>query len=144
MAPVTGSISIDAGPEAVLGILLDVAAYPSWQHGYERVEIQEADELGRPLQVKWHVTAMGQKASHSVRYVYTAPNRFEYHLFESEVTTRYDFLCSVDPAPDGTSEVTVSQELALKWPMPKRLLERMGRKGIDSLLAALKTRAEDS
>jgi hypothetical protein len=143
MAPVTGSISIDAGPEAVLGILLDVTAYPSWQNGYERVEVQQADELGRPLRVKWHVTAMGQKASHSVEYVYTAPNRFEYHLFESEVTTRYDFLCAVESTTEGTSEVTVSQELALKWPMPKKLLERMGRKGIDSLLTALKARAEE-
>lgn len=141
MAPVTGSISIDANPEVILGILLDVAVYPSWQSGYDRVEIQETDEHGRPVLVQWHVSAMGQKASHRVRYSYPADNAYEFHLDASEVTTKYDFTCAITATGAG-SEVTASQEIALKWPMPKRLLEKMSRKGIDGLLTALKSRAE--
>ncbi|SDM37137.1 SRPBCC family protein [Allokutzneria albata] len=141
MAPVTGSISIDADPDAVLGILLDVAQYPSWQNGYDKVDIQETDERGRPVLVKWHVSAMGQKASHLLRYSYPAEHAYEFHLDSSEVTTKYDFTCAVTATGSG-SEVTASQEIALKWPMPKRLLEKMSRKGIDGLLTALKSRAE--
>ncbi|WP_086824119.1 SRPBCC family protein [Allokutzneria sp. NRRL B-24872] len=141
MAPVTGSISIDAEPAAVIGILLDVAKYPSWQSGYDKIEIHETDERGRPVLVKWYVSAMGQKASHQVRYSYSGEDAYEFHLDSSEVTTKYDFTCAVT-ATGGGSEVTASQEIALKWPMPKRLLEKMCRKGIDGLLTALKSRAE--
>jgi hypothetical protein len=142
MAPVTGTISIDADARRILGILLDVTAYPDWQSGYEKVEIQETDDHGRPRQVKWHVTAMGQRASHCVRYDYPDDTSYHFHLHESEVTTKYDFSCAVAVGQDGTSEVTVTQELGLKWPMPKRMLEKMSRKGIEGLLSALKTKAE--
>lgn len=142
MAPVTGSISIDAESKTILDILLDVTAYPAWQSGYEKVEIQATDDRGRPLRVKWFVTAMGQKASHTVEYEYPADDRYQFRLFDSEVTTTYDFTCSVTAGDGGSSEVTVTQEIALKWPMPKRMLEKMSAKGIKGLLDALKAKAE--
>ncbi|NUR85834.1 MAG: hypothetical protein HOY71_17285 [Nonomuraea sp.] len=142
MAPVTGTASVRATPERLLDLLLDVASYPSWQGGYERVEVRESDERGRPVLVESHVKAMGQRASHTVRYEYPEPGRFAYHLHESGVVTTYDFHCSVTADGDGTSQVSVSQEIELKWPMPKRMLEKMARKGIDGMLAALKERAE--
>lgn len=141
MALVTDSMSIKADPETILGLLLDVATYPSWMNGYEKVEVKESDEQGRPVLVKSYVAAMGQRASHTVRYEYPAPGRYVYHLFESEVMTKYDFDCTITTDGDA-SEVTVSQELGLKWPMPQMVLTKMARKGVQGMLAALKERAE--
>jgi carbon monoxide dehydrogenase subunit G len=142
MAPVTGSISVGADAQHVLGVLLDVGAYPTWLEGFEKVDVHQSDELGRPVLATWYVAAMGQRTSYTVRFSYPAENRYEYHLDKSEVTTKFDFTCEVAPADDGTTEVEVSQEVALRWPMPKRILDKMARKGIDGLLRALKTKAE--
>jgi ribosome-associated toxin RatA of RatAB toxin-antitoxin module len=142
MAPVTGSVVIGADAQHVFGILLDVAAYPTWLEGFEKVDVVQTDAQGRPELATWYVVAMGQRTSYTVRFSYPADYRYEYHLDKSEVTTTFDFTCAVTPADDGTTGVEVSQEVALRWPMPKRILEKMARKGIDGLLAALKTRAE--
>jgi hypothetical protein len=45
-------------------------------------------------------------------------------------------------AAGGTSEVTIAQELGIKWAMPQFILEKSAKKGINSMLSALKTKAE--
>jgi hypothetical protein len=125
-----------------LAVLLDLTAYPSWQNGVERIDIEDTDEQGRPRTTTWSVKALGLKSSHSVRYEYPAPNRFEYHLVHSDVMTRYDFGCEVNANGDGTTEVTLTQELGIKWAMPQAILDKNSRKGITTMLKALKTKAE--
>ncbi|MBO4270729.1 SRPBCC family protein [Microbispora triticiradicis] len=142
MSVVTGSIIIDADPEAVLAILLDLSDYPSWQPGVERVDIEDTDERGRPRQATWHAKAMGLRATHSLRYEYPADGCFEYHLVGSEVMTRFDFSCTVTGDGGGKSEVSVSQELGIKWAMPEAILNKNARKGIGKMLDALKRKAE--
>jgi hypothetical protein len=141
---VTATIAIDASPETILAILLDITAYPSWQKGIDKIEIQDTDEQGRPRNTRWHVNAMGQRATHTVRYEYPADGCFGYHLVESEVLTKYDFGCTVATNGGGTSEVTVSQELGIKWAMPQFILDKNAKKGINTMLNALKAKAEQA
>ena len=141
MGAVSGSIVIDASPDTILAILLDLPAYPSWQKGIDKIEVQDTDEQGRPRNTQWHVNAMGQRSTHTVRYEYPADGCFEYHLVESEVLTKYDFSCAVSAAGE-TSEVTISQELGIKWAMPQFILDKNAKKGINAMLSALKTKVE--
>lgn len=144
MGIVTTSIAIDASPEAIFKIMLDVTDYPSWQGGVERIEIEDTDEQGRPRTTRWQVNAMGLRASYSVAYDYPSEYSLEYRLVESEVLTQYDFGCRVTPTGAGTSEVTLSQELAIKWAMPKALLEKNSKKGLNKMLTALKAKTEEA
>jgi hypothetical protein len=142
VATVSATITIDSSPDVVFGIMLDIADYPSWQGGVDRIEILDTDPEGRPGRTRWHVRAMGQRATHSVQYTYPADGCLEYHLVDSEVLTKYDFGCRVVGAGNG-SEVTISQELAVKWPMPQAILDKNAKKGINKLLEKLKAKAEE-
>ena len=142
MAIVSATIAVDCTPDVVFAIMLDIADYPSWQGGVERIEISDTDAEGRPVRTRWHVRAMGQRATHSVQYEYPAEGCLEYHLLDSEVLTKYDFACRVVGAGAG-SEVTVSQELGVKWPMPQAILDKNAKKGVNKLLEKLKAKAEE-
>jgi hypothetical protein len=144
MGAVTGSITIEADPREIMAILLDLTEYPSWQQGIERIEIEDTDDRGRPRTTTWHVKAMGQRAVHSLRYEDPADGCYEYHLVDSEVMTKYDFSCAVVTNGDGMSEVTVSQELGIKWPLPEAILDKNARKGVKTMLSALKVKMEQS
>ncbi|RZQ61020.1 SRPBCC family protein [Amycolatopsis suaedae] len=142
MGVVTGSIVVNARAATVLDILLNLEAYPTWQGGIDRIDVKEVDDQGRPTLTQWHVRAMGHRATHAVRYEYPEREAFEYHLVESEVLTKYDFSCAVTTNDDGTSEVTLSQELGIKWKMPERILDKHAKKGINSMLTALKEKVD--
>ena len=51
----TSSILIDAAPAAVMGVIADFEAYPSWAQGVKKAEPVETDE--RPEQVYFELDA---------------------------------------------------------------------------------------
>ena len=65
MARVRAEIEIDAPPERVFDILVDLEAYPDWNPFTPRVE--SSLEIGAPVHL--HVRLRGQKLSHRVEYV---------------------------------------------------------------------------
>ena len=142
MTVITKSVSVAAVPEKILGIMLDVTDHPTWQKEVDQVEIIERDAQGRPMRTRTDVSAMGQKASYTVLYAYPAPDRFEYHLVEGDVMTKNDFTCAIVLGEDGESLVTVSQDLAIKWPLPGFIIQQLTLKGVKDMLAALKAEAE--
>ncbi len=139
---ITKSISVAAAPEKVMCIMLDVTDYPTWQKEVNLVEIIERDAQDRPLQTRTHVSAMGLKTSYVVRYAYPAPDRFEYHLVQGDVMRKNDFTFAVVADTAGESQVTVTQDIATKLPLPGFMIQQGAVKGVKDMLAGLKAKAE--
>ncbi|STZ52323.1 cyclase/dehydrase [Mycobacterium senegalense] len=52
-------VVIEATPQEILDVVADVEATPSWSPQYQRAEILESYDDGRPKQVKMTVKAAG-------------------------------------------------------------------------------------
>jgi hypothetical protein len=141
VSAVRGSIRVAAESEVVLGILLNVAAYPSWQREIDRVDVVARDERGRPARTRVWIKALGRAGSYTVAYRYPRTGEIEYHLVEADMMTRHDARFVV--ADDGAaSELSVELDIALKWPVPAPLLNVLVRKGVNDMLDAVKSQAE--
>ena len=62
---VTGNkeVVIEADPAAVLDVLSDVEALPSWSPVHKKVEIVDRTEDGKPYRVKMAVSILGVKSA---------------------------------------------------------------------------------
>lgn len=141
MTKVQRSAAIAAPPDVLVEIMLNVGDHHTWQREVERIDILESDELGRPLLTKVSVSAMGQKASYTVKYTYTSPTSFGYHLVEGDVMTSNDFTFAAEPDGPGSSVVTVSQALSVSWPLPGFMVDQLTLKGVKDMLKALPAKA---
>lgn len=138
MAVVTKSEEVDATPEQIMQIMLDVTDHPTWQKEIDKIEILEADDQGRPLKTKVSISAMGQTATSVVDYRYSSPTSFEYHMPEpGDVMTQNDFTFSVEPADGGKALVHLSQVLAVKWPLPEFIVDQLTLKGVKDMFKNL-------
>ena len=72
----TEIITIDASPERVWDIAVDIANYPNWAHDIKDVTIHETDDEGRPAEVEFRASALGRSTHYTLAYDYgAAPKR---------------------------------------------------------------------
>ena len=62
--------TIDAPPEQVLDVALDIEKYPEWARDVKEAVVAERDDQGRPLRVAFRAAAMGHSARYVLRYEY--------------------------------------------------------------------------
>lgn len=141
MGATSGSVDVRAEPERVLAVVLDLGAYPEWQKDIRRVDGVTEDDLGRPLRATMHVAAMGFRGHYTVEYGYPDATSIEYHLVESDMMSRHDARFDARARPDGTTRLTVTMDLALVWPLPRLVVDRLVKRGVDTALVAVAARA---
>ena len=72
----TEIITIDASPERVWDIAVDIANYPNWAHDIKDVTIHQTDDEGRPAEVEFRASALGRSTHYTLAYDYgAAPKR---------------------------------------------------------------------
>jgi len=138
------SEKIDAPADKIMKIMLDVTDHPTWMKEITQIEVLESDGAGRPLQTKVHVSAMGQAATYEVRYQYNSPRSFEYHLVAGDIMTSNDFIFEVEPVADAISQVSLAQELTVKWPLPGFIVDQLTLKGVKDMLKQLAAKANSA
>ena len=71
----TEIITIDASPERVWDIAVDIADYPNWAHDIKDVTIHQTDDEGRPAEVEFRASALGRSTHYTLAYDYSAAAR---------------------------------------------------------------------
>ncbi|MCC8930623.1 SRPBCC family protein [Rhodococcus sp. BGS-1C] len=110
---VTGNkeVVIEADPAAVLDVLSDVEALPSWSPVHKKVEIVDRTEDGKPYRVKMAVSILGINDDQVVEYTWSdtkvtwdlvessqqKAQHGEYTLTATDKGTHVDFSLTVDP-----------------------------------------------
>jgi hypothetical protein len=141
----TERTTIDAPPEQVLEVALDIERYPEWARDVKEAVVAERDEQGRPLRVAFRAAAMGHSARYVLKYDYgESPLRMGWVLEQGDIVRRLDGEYLFEPN-DGTggTEVTYKLVVELAVPLPGFIKRRAESKIMTTALDELKRRCED-
>lgn len=138
---VRSEIEIEAPPDRILGVLLDLESYPDWARGVRSVRVAEWDDAGRPAVAEFEVTPGPlPKMRYVLRYRYLDKG-FAWDYVEGDVNDlRGSYL--LEPENGATR---VSYDLAIdpgKIPLPGFVKARAAREITRVALRELKRRVE--
>lgn len=140
----TEIITIDASPEQVWAIAVDIAAYPSWARDIKDVTIHRHDDEGRPLEVAFRASALGRSTHYTLLYDYAeAPRVLGWKMLRGDIQRSIDGKFTFDPGPDGTTTARYDLAIDLVVPLPG-FVKRRAEVRILNTVRELKVRAEGS
>ena len=140
----TESIVISATPEAIYGVVIDFATYPTWVADLKKVTVLAADDAGRALDVEFRAAAFGRSSTYTLRYDYSAaPGELSWSQVNSDLTSKLDGRYCFEASGAGT-KVTYELDVELVVPLPSFVKNRAASRIMTQALRELKTRAERS
>jgi ribosome-associated toxin RatA of RatAB toxin-antitoxin module len=137
----SSSIVIDAGPSAVMDVIADFDAYPTWARGVKEAEVLTEYEDGRAGEVRFTLDAAPIKDVYTLSYEWDGDRAVTWTLVEAKMLRAMEGAYLLTPDGDGTD---VRYELAVDLSIPMiGLLKRKAEKVIiDTALKGLKKRVE--
>jgi ribosome-associated toxin RatA of RatAB toxin-antitoxin module len=139
----SSSITIEAAPAEVMGVIADFARYPDWTGEVKEAEVLATDGKGRAEQVRLVLDAGAIKDDHTLAYTWTGDNEVSWTLVKSQMLRSLDGSYLLTPAGDGT-EVTYRLTVDVKIPMLGMIKRKAEKVIIDRALAGLKKRVESA
>jgi hypothetical protein len=136
----TSSIVIDAAPAAVMEVIADFEAYPSWAQGVKKAEPVDAGE--RPEQVYFELDASPIKDAYTLAYDWDGDRGVSWGLVEGKMLKAMDGAYVLEDRGDGTTEVTYRLAVDISIPMIGMLKRKAEKVIIDTALKGLKKRVE--
>ena len=139
----TERTTIDAPPEKVYEVLLDLDRYCEWARDIKEVTVLESDDSGRPSLVRFRAAAMGHSARYALRYDHAdAPRTLAWVLEQGDIVRKLDGQYVLEPTGSGGTEVTYHLEVELAVPLPGFIKRRAESKIMTTALDELKRRSE--
>ncbi|MFE3324188.1 SRPBCC family protein [Streptomyces sp. NPDC059176] len=139
----SSSITIDAAPAEVMGVISDFARYPEWTGEVKETEVLEQDAQGRALQVRLVLDAGAIKDDHTLAYTWTGADEVSWTLVKSQMLRVLDGSYVLKPVEGGErTEVTYQLTVDVKIPMLGMIKRKAEKVIIDRALAGLKKRVE--
>ena len=136
----TSSIVIDAAPAAVVGVIADFEAYPSWAQGVKKAEPVDAGK--RPEQVYFELDASPIKDAYTLAYDWDGDDGVSWSLVEGKMLKAMDGAYLLEDRGDGSTEVTYRLAVDISIPMIGMLKRKAEKVIIDTALKGLKKRVE--
>ena len=136
----TSSIVIDAAPAAVMGVIADFEAYPSWAQGVKKAEPVDAGK--RPQQVYFELDASPIKDAYTLAYDWDGDDGVSWSLVEGKMLKAMDGAYLLEDRGDGSTEVTYRLAVDISIPMIGMLKRKAEKVIIDTALKGLKKRVE--
>ncbi|RFU83523.1 DUF2505 family protein [Streptomyces triticagri] len=137
----SSSITIEAAPADVMGVIADFARYPDWTGEVKEAEVLASDDQGRAEQVRLVMDAGAIKDDQTLAYTWTGDNEVSWTLVKSQMLRALEGSYRLAPAGEGT-EVTYRLTVDVKIPMLGMIKRKAEKVIIDRALAGLKTRVE--
>ncbi|AXG77412.1 SRPBCC family protein [Streptomyces paludis] len=137
----SSSITIEAAPADVMGVIADFARYPDWTGEVKEAEVLATDADGRAEKVRLVLDAGAIKDDHTLAYTWTGDDQVSWTLVKSQMLRQLDGSYALAPVPGGT-EVTYRLTVDVKIPMLGMIKRKAEKVIIDRALAGLKKRVE--
>ncbi|MEU4352594.1 SRPBCC family protein [Streptomyces sp. NPDC023838] len=138
----SSSITIEATPAEVMGVIADFARYPEWTGEVKEAEVLSKDAEGRAEQVRLVLDAGAIKDDHTLKYTWDGAHKVSWSLVKSQMLRALDGSYSLADAPGGHTEVTYQLTVDVKIPMLGMIKRKAEKVIIDRALAGLKKRVE--
>ncbi|MFG2140709.1 SRPBCC family protein [Streptomyces sp. NPDC048650] len=139
----SSSITIEAAPAEVMGVIADFDRYPEWTGEVKEAEVLAKDDRGRAEQVRLVLDAGAIKDDHTLAYKWTGENEVSWSLVKSQMLRALDGSYRLAAVGGGRStEVTYQLTVDVKIPMLGMIKRKAEKVIIDRALAGLKKRVE--
>jgi ribosome-associated toxin RatA of RatAB toxin-antitoxin module len=139
----SSSITIEAAPADVMGVISDFARYPEWTGEVKQAEVLATDAKGRAEQVRLVLDAGAIKDDHTLAYTWNGDNEVSWTLVKSQMLRAIDGSYSLAAVGGGDrTEVTYQLTVDVKIPMLGMIKRKAEKVIIDRALAGLKKRVE--
>lgn len=138
---VSDSIVVDAGPDAVWGVIADFDAYPEWNDEITSAEVLNADEDGWGTRVRFEVDAGVIGATFTLAYTYT-DDSMSWWLVEGDKLRKNDGTYRLEERDDGTTVVTYELEIEAAVPLPGLVKRQAARRIVTRALSSMRDQAE--
>ncbi|MFI6056946.1 SRPBCC family protein [Streptomyces sp. NPDC051286] len=139
----SSTITIEAAPADVMGVIADFDRYPEWTGEVKEAEVLAKDEQGRAEKVRLVLDAGAIKDDHTLAYTWTADHEVSWTLVKSQMLRAIDGSYALAPLGDGSrTEVTYRLTVDVKIPMLGMIKRKAEKVIIDRALAGLKKRVE--
>ncbi|OBA73727.1 cyclase [Mycolicibacterium elephantis] len=115
-------VVIEASPEEILDVIADVEATPTWSPQYQRAEVLESYDDGRPRRVKMKVKSAGITDEQVVDYTWTDTSA-SWTLISAGQLKAQDAKYTLTPDGDKT-KVRFDISIDLAVPLPGFVLKR--------------------
>ena len=129
-------VVIEATPEQILDVIADVEATPTWSPQYQKAEILESYDNGRPKKVKMTVKAAGLTDEQVIEYTW-ADDKVTWTLVSAGQLKAQDAGYTLTPEGDKT-RVRFDIAVDLSVPMPGFILKRTMKGGVETATEGLR------
>ncbi len=138
----TETITIDASPDEVWSVAVDLEKYPEWARDIKAVTIHETDDAGRPSEVEFRASALGRSTHYTLQYRYgDEPRVLGWSMIRGDIQRSIDGAFTFVPTGDGKTEVRYDLAIDLVVPLPG-FVKRRAEVRILNTVRELKVRAE--
>jgi ribosome-associated toxin RatA of RatAB toxin-antitoxin module len=139
----SSSITIEAAPAQVMGVIADFARYPEWTGEVKEAEVLSTGPDGRAEQVRLLLDAGAIKDEHTLAYRWDGNREVRWSLVRSQMLRSLDGVYTLAPAAGGArTEVTYRLTVDVKIPMLGMIKRKAEKVIIDRALDGLKRRVE--
>ena len=129
-------VVIEATPEQILDVIADVEATPTWSPQYEKAEVLERFDDGRPKQVKMTVKAAGLTDEQVIEYTWDE-QKVSWTLVKAGQIKAQDASYTLTPEGDKT-RVRFDIALDLSVPLPGFIVKRTIKGGVETATEGLR------
>ena len=129
-------VVIEATPEEILDVIADVENAPSWSPQYQRAEIVDTYDNGRPRTVKIRIKAAGLTDDQVVEYSW-ADDSVSWTLVSAGQLKAQDAKYTLTPQGDKT-RVRFDMDVDPSVPLPGFLLKRTMKGGMETATDGLR------
>jgi ribosome-associated toxin RatA of RatAB toxin-antitoxin module len=137
------SISIDAAPADVMGVIADFEAYPEWTGAVKEAEIRTSTPGGRAKTVWFDLDAGAIKDQYILDYTWNGDQAVHWTLVSAEqIVKAMDGAYLLEDNGDGSTTVTYQLAVDVKIPLLGMIKRKAEKVIIDTALKELKKRVE--
>lgn len=136
------SIEIDATPEEILAVALDIEAYPEWANGVKQVEVLERDEEGRPRRAAFVLEGFVKEITYELVYDYDLPHRMSWRAEPGPDLDMLEGSYTLTPTEDGATEVVYAFSVAPTFKIPGFVRRQAERQIVTTALRGLRQRVQ--
>ncbi|MDH6198275.1 ribosome-associated toxin RatA of RatAB toxin-antitoxin module [Mycobacterium frederiksbergense] len=129
-------VLIEATPQEILDVVADIEATPSWSPQYQRAEVLDRYDDGRPRQVKMTIKAAGLTDEQVIEYTW-GDNEVSWTLVRAGQLKAQDASYTLTPAGDKT-KVRFDITIDLTVPLPGFILKRTMKGGVETATEGLR------
>jgi len=137
----SSSIRILAAPAAVMSVIGDFAAYPSWATGVQEAEVLRTGANGRAEQVRFVLDAPPIRDEYTLSYSWNDDREVRWTLVRAKVLESMEGAYVLEDHGEAT-EVTYQLFVDVSIPMIGLLRRKAEKVVIDTALKGLKQRVE--